>query len=158
MLLLYYCRLVLYSLSFPENILCNLHGGFILRAAVLNADGSHGVLLRINLPYGRFQLSNQRILEADKFGTKFYYKSFGLGDQHSKNHLPKPETVPFCLTQNMVDTFGPTGADRVYSCNLQAAMSILHDNRNTLLSMSKDPIINWKKHRGLSRSSLKKTH
>lgn len=107
----------------------------------------------------------------------------GLGDRHSENilldktngecvhvdfdclfdkglHLPKPETVPFRLTQNMVDAFGPTGADGVYSCNLQAAMSILRDNRDTLLSVLepfvKDPIINWKKHRGQQKTSPEK--
>lgn len=75
-------------------------------------------------------------------------------------HLPKPEVVPFRLTQNMVDAFGPTGADGVFSCNLKAAMSILRDNRATLLAVLepfvKDPIINWKKHRGQQKKAPEK--
>lgn len=70
-------------------------------------------------------------------------------------HLPKPEVVPFRLTQNMVDAFGPTGADGVYSCNLKAAMGTLRDNRDTLLSVLepfvKDPVIDWKRYRSQQR-------
>lgn len=66
-------------------------------------------------------------------------------------HLPKPEVVPFRLTQNMVDAFGPTGADGVYSSSLKAAMRTLRENRDTLLSVLepfvKDPVINWKRYR-----------
>jgi hypothetical protein len=50
-------------------------------------------------------------------------------------NLPKPEVVPFRLTQNMLDAFGPAGADGIYSGSLQAAMSTLRDNRDTLLSV-----------------------
>ena len=97
----------------------------------------------------------------------------GLGDRHSENilintatgecvhvdfdcifdkglHLPKPETVPFRLTQNMLDAFGPAGADGgVYSSSFQAALSTLRCNRDTLLSVLepfiKDPVIDWKR-------------
>jgi serine/threonine-protein kinase ATR len=51
----------------------------------------------------------------------------------------------------MVDAFGPTGADGVYSGGLQTAMRTLRDNRDTLLSVLepflKDPVIDWKRHR-----------
>lgn len=74
-------------------------------------------------------------------------------------NLPKPEVVPFRLTQNMVDAFGPSGADGVYSSNLKKAMRILRDNRDTLLSVlepfTNDPIINKSKHRGKLKSSDK---
>jgi phosphatidylinositol kinase/protein kinase (PI-3 family) len=50
-------------------------------------------------------------------------------------NLPKPEVVPFRLTQNMLDAFGPAGADGIYSGSLQVAMSTLRDNRDTLLSV-----------------------
>ena len=60
----------------------------------------------------------------------------------------------------MVDAFGPTGADGVYSCNLKVAMSILRDNRDILLSVLepfvRDPIINWKKHRGQQKKAPEK--
>jgi serine/threonine-protein kinase ATR len=51
----------------------------------------------------------------------------------------------------MVDAFGPTGADGVYSCNLKVAMGTLRENRDTLLSVLEpfveDPVINWKRYR-----------
>lgn len=69
-------------------------------------------------------------------------------------NLPKPEIVPFRLTSNIIDAFGPTGADGMYKESLKTAMTTLRDNRDTLLSVLepfvKDPIIDWKKSRGNS--------
>jgi len=63
--------------------------------------------------------------------------------------LPKPEVVPFRLTQNMLDAFGPTGADGLYAQSLQVAMGTLRNNRDTLLSVLEpfinDPVIDWMK-------------
>lgn len=71
--------------------------------------------------------------------------------------LPKPEVVPFRLTQNMLDAFGPTGADGVYSQSLQAALETLRNNRDTLLSVLepfiKDPVIDWKRQKSSQRDS-----
>ena len=65
--------------------------------------------------------------------------------------MPRPEVVPFRLTPNMIDAFGPTGAEGAYSGGLVVAMSTLRDNRDTLLSVLepflKDPVIDWKRHR-----------
>lgn len=68
--------------------------------------------------------------------------------------LPKPEVIPFRLTPNMIDGFGPVGAEGIYTESLKSAMSVLRDNRDTLISVLepflKDPIIDWKK---IGRSS-----
>jgi len=65
--------------------------------------------------------------------------------------LPKPEVVPFRLTPNMVDAFGPVGADGIYTESLKDAMGTLRSNRDTLLSVLepfiKDPVIDWKRSR-----------
>mmetsp|Transcript_21150 Transcript_21150/g.25138 ORF Transcript_21150/g.25138 Transcript_21150/m.25138 type:complete len:673 (+) Transcript_21150:1-2019(+) len=98
----------------------------------------------------------------------------GLGDRHSENilldvsngecvhvdfdcifdkglHLPRPEVVPFRLTPNMLDAFGPTGANGAFSGGLVAAMTTLRNNRDILLSVLepflKDPVIDWRRHR-----------
>jgi serine/threonine-protein kinase ATR len=75
-------------------------------------------------------------------------------------HLPKPEVVPFRLTANVLDAFGPTGADGVFSSSLKLVMGTLRDNRDTLLSVLepfiKDPIIDWKRTRS-SQSPKKPT-
>lgn len=52
----------------------------------------------------------------------------------------------------MIDAFGPVGADGIYTDSLKTSMSVLRDNRDTLLSVLepflKDPIIDWKKNKG----------
>jgi len=72
-------------------------------------------------------------------------------------NLPKPEVVPFRLSPNMIDAFGPIGADGVYTGGLKSAMTTLRDNRDTLLSVlepfTKDPIIDWKRQKSSQRTS-----
>jgi serine/threonine-protein kinase ATR len=74
--------------------------------------------------------------------------------------LPKPETVPFRLTHNMVDAFGPTGVDGVFARSLNAAMCVLRGNHDTLLSVLepfvKDPIIDWRRLRSQQKGSTHK--
>ena len=57
----------------------------------------------------------------------------------------------------MLDAFGPTGAEGLYTSGLQTAMTTLRDHRDTLLSVLepflKDPVIDWKRARGQQRSS-----
>lgn len=57
----------------------------------------------------------------------------------------------------MLDAFGPTGADGLYSSGLQTAMHTLRNNRDTLLSVLepflKDPVIDWKRHRSQQKRS-----
>jgi len=106
----------------------------------------------------------------------------GLGDRHSENilvdtksgdcvhvdfdcifdkglTLPAPEVVPFRLTPNMLDAFGPTGADGIYSGSMKNAMSVLRENRDTLLNVLepflKDPVIDWKRSRSHSQTNSK---
>merc|ERR1712176_1349933 len=95
----------------------------------------------------------------------------GLGDRHSENILietttgriihvdfdcifdkglllPRPEVIPFRLTPNMLDAFGPTGANGMYTGALTESMRTLRKNRDTLLSVLEaflnDPVINFK--------------
>lgn len=95
----------------------------------------------------------------------------GLGDRHSENILidkesgecvhvdfdcifdkglllPRPEVIPFRLTPNMLDAFGPTGADGMYTGALTESMRTLRLNKDTLLSVLEpflnDPVINFK--------------
>ena len=74
-------------------------------------------------------------------------------------NLPKPEVVPFRLSPNMIDAFGPIGADGMYTGSLKAAMTTLRDNRDTLLSVLepfiKDPIIDWKRMKSSQNRSAK---
>jgi len=51
----------------------------------------------------------------------------------------------------MLDAFGPTGADGMFSSGMECSLEVLRKNRDTLLSVLepfiKDPVIDWKKHR-----------
>ena len=94
----------------------------------------------------------------------------GLGDRHGENILfdsnsgdtvhvdlnclfdkgqrfEIPERVPFRLTQNMVDAMGVTGCDGVFRKSAEITMSILRDNRDSLMSvleaMVHDPLGEW---------------
>lgn len=71
--------------------------------------------------------------------------------------LPRPEVIPFRLTPNMIDAFGPTGADGAFSGALRSAMTTLRNNKDTLLSVLepflKDPVIDWKRQRSQQSSN-----
>lgn len=60
----------------------------------------------------------------------------------------------------MLDAFGPTGADGVYTSSLKFCMGTLRDNRDTLLSVLEpfilDPIIDWKRSRSTSQTQSPK--
>lgn len=64
----------------------------------------------------------------------------------------------------MIDAFGPTGTDGVYSSSLKLAMTTLRHNRDTLLSVLepfiKDPIIDWKRTRSTQspKKMISKVH
>ncbi|SNX82494.1 related to serine-protein kinase atr [Melanopsichium pennsylvanicum] len=109
----------------------------------------------------------------------------GLGDRHGENILfdsnsgdtvhvdlnclfdkgqrfEIPERVPFRLTQNMVDAMGVTGCDGVFRKSAEITMSILRDNRDSLMSvleaMVHDPLGEWSvpEERHRSKNSGKK--
>ncbi|KAJ1032614.1 hypothetical protein NDA16_000637 [Ustilago loliicola] len=110
----------------------------------------------------------------------------GLGDRHGENILfdsnsgdtvhvdlnclfdkgqrfEIPERVPFRLTQNMVDAMGVTGCDGVFRKSAEITMSILRDNRDSLMSvleaMVHDPLGEWSvpEDRHRCKSSTKKS-
>ncbi|ORZ11293.1 hypothetical protein BCR41DRAFT_110660 [Lobosporangium transversale] len=96
----------------------------------------------------------------------------GLGDRHGENLLfdhrngdivhvdfnclfeqgktfPKPERVPFRLTQNMVDAMGLAGYEGVYRLACEQTLSVFRDNMESLVSVLEgflhDPLVEWAK-------------
>ncbi|KAG9097745.1 serine/threonine-protein kinase M1 [Ceratobasidium sp. 370] len=94
----------------------------------------------------------------------------GLGDRHGENLLfdtvngdvvhvdlnclfergatfEIPETVPFRLTQNMVDGFGVTGVEGAFRTACEVTMQLLRDNYGPLISVLDafvhDPLVEW---------------
>ena len=70
--------------------------------------------------------------------------------------MPRPEVIPFRLTPNMIDAFGPTGSDGLYTGALVESMKTLRQNRDTLLSVLepflKDPVINFQSSKNQQKS------
>lgn len=66
------------------------------------------------------------------------------------------QVIPFRLTPNMLDAFGPTGADGMYTGALIESMRTLRKNRDTLLSVLEpflnDPVINFKSSKSQQKS------
>ena len=58
-----------------------------------------------------------------------------------------PEIVPFRLTPNMIDAFGLSGYEGVYREVSNVCMSLLRQNRATLMSVLEsflhDPLVEW---------------
>lgn len=61
--------------------------------------------------------------------------------------LSVPETVPFRLTRDIVDGFGPTGTDGAFTVAAQTTAEILRENSNTLITVLSaivaDPLYSW---------------
>merc|ERR1719369_2310127 len=94
----------------------------------------------------------------------------GLGDRHTNNILidnssgelvhidlgvafeqgkilPTPETIPFRLTRDIVDGFGPAGVEGVFRRCCERSMGVLRDNKSAILTVLEvlvhDPLYNW---------------
>ncbi|KAF9435330.1 serine/threonine-protein kinase M1 [Entomortierella beljakovae] len=65
--------------------------------------------------------------------------------------FPKPERVPFRLTQNMVDAMGLSGYDGVYRLMCEQTLGIFRDNTESLVSVLDgflhDPLVEWAKNK-----------
>ena len=96
----------------------------------------------------------------------------GLGDRHMENinvdttsgqtvHVDMnclfnkgetfewPEVVPFRLSHNMVDAFGPLGVEGPYRISCEVALAVMRRERDVLMSMLRpfvfDPLLDWTK-------------
>jgi serine/threonine-protein kinase ATR len=99
----------------------------------------------------------------------------GLGDRHGENilideasgdavfidfaclfdkglTLRDPEVVPFRLTQNVIDAFGPAGPEGVYRRVCEITLGVLRKNQGTILSVMDtllhDPLVEWTRQEG----------
>jgi len=61
--------------------------------------------------------------------------------------LARPEIVPFRLTPELVDAFGLTGVEGSFRRTMEVSMTVLRENRDTLLSVLepflRDPTVAW---------------
>ena len=61
--------------------------------------------------------------------------------------LNTPETIPFRLTRDVVDGFGPNGTDGTFTTAARATLNVLRGNTSTLLTVLSavvsDPLYKW---------------
>jgi len=96
----------------------------------------------------------------------------GLGDRHLENinvdttngdtfhvdmnclfnkgeTMEVPEVVPFRLTHNMVDAFGPLGIEGPFRISCEIALKVMRKERDVLMSVLRpfvfDPLVDWAK-------------
>merc|ERR1711874_951252 len=94
----------------------------------------------------------------------------GLGDRHTNNILidkatgelvhidlgvafdqgkvlPMPEKIPFRLTRDIVDGFGPSGVEGTFRKTCERSMAVLRENKSAILTVVEvlvhDPLYNW---------------
>ena len=109
----------------------------------------------------------------------------GLGDRHLENinvdtttgdtfhvdmnclfnkgeTLAVPEVVPFRLTHNMVDVFGPVGVEGPFRIACEIALKVMRDEKDVLMSMLRpfiyDPLVDWAKGSKTGGVDTGKTH
>ncbi|VDP56568.1 unnamed protein product [Heligmosomoides polygyrus] len=66
---------------------------------------------------------------------------------HKGEYLPVREVVPFRLTRNMINGFGPTGVEGPFRRSCESTLRVMRDNKDTLLTVIQtfvhDPLLEW---------------
>ncbi|KIH68308.1 FATC domain protein [Ancylostoma duodenale] len=66
---------------------------------------------------------------------------------HKGEYLPVREVVPFRLTRNMVNGFGPTGVEGSFRRSCESTLRVMRENKDTLLTVIQtfvhDPLLEW---------------
>jgi len=88
---------------------------------------------------------SHNILINEKTGEVVHI-DFGIVFEQGKL-LTSPETIPFRLTRDIVDGFGPCGTEGIFSCAAERTMLTLRENANPLLTILSavvsDPLYKW---------------
>lgn len=125
--------------------------------ARLNFTRTHAVVCMIGFAIGLGDRHLENILIRTTDG-KVVHVDFNCIFWHGLT-LPKPEVVPFRLTQNIVDAFGLTGYNGVFSKVAELTLGVLRRNRETLKGVLEsfliDPHVEWSS--GSASSSAAKT-
>jgi len=94
----------------------------------------------------------------DQATGEIVHIDFGIAFDKGKI-LPTPELVPFRLTNDIVDGFGPTGVEGVFRKNCERTMRVLRENKDNLLTVLEvlvhDPLCDWSV--GPSKAAAKQT-
>merc|ERR1712183_353072 len=73
----------------------------------------------------------QNIL-IDKITAEVIHIDLGIAFEQGKI-LPTPETIPFRLTRDIVDGFGPAGGEGVFRRCCERSMGVLRENKSAIL-------------------------
>eukprot|EP00093_Oithona_nana_P014753 14753.XXX_548243_546328_1 [CDS] Oithona nana genome sequencing. len=82
----------------------------------------------------------------DKYSAELVHIDLGIAFEQGKI-LPTPETVPFRLTRDIIDGFGPSGVEGTFRKSAEATMRVLRSNKDAILTILEvlmfDPLYNW---------------
>ncbi len=87
----------------------------------------------------------QNIL-IDKHSAEMIHIDLGIAFEQGKI-LPTPETVPFRLTRDIIDGFGPSGVEGTFRRCAETTLKVLRANKESILTILEvliyDPLYNW---------------
>lgn len=82
----------------------------------------------------------------DKHTAEVIHIDLGIAFEQGKI-LPTPETVPFRLTRDIIDGFGPCGVEGTFRKCAETTLKVLRANKESILTILEvlmfDPLYNW---------------
>merc|ERR1712117_529396 len=70
----------------------------------------------------------------DNFNAEIIHIDLGVAFEQGRI-LPTPETIPFRLTRDIVDGFGPCGVEGTFRKSAEAVMQVLRSNQESILTI-----------------------
>merc|ERR1712029_247900 len=120
---------------------------------------SSGVLLERRLAYTRSAAASSMIgyvlglgdrhmqnILIDKSTAELIHIDLGIAFEQGKI-LPTPERVPFRLTRDIVDGFGPCGVEGTFRQSCEVTLKVLKSHRDVVMTLLEvlmfDPLFTW---------------
>ena len=87
-------------------------------------------------------------LLLDKNNGKILHIDFGDCFEVAMTREKFPEKIPFRLTRMLINAMEVTGIEGTYRCTCESVMSVLRNNKDSLLAVLEafvyDPLLNWR--------------
>ena len=120
---------------------------------------SPGVLLERRLAYTRSAATSSMVgyilglgdrhmqnILIDKSTAELIHIDLGIAFEQGKI-LPTPERIPFRLTQDIVDGFGPCGVEGTFRRSCEVTLNVLKAHRDVVMTLLEvlmfDPLFAW---------------
>ena len=85
-------------------------------------------------------------LDGDRFDLVRWGVCIGVAFEQGRI-LPTPETIPFRLTRDIVDGFGPSGVEGTFRKCCESTMRVLREGKDDIMTilevLAHDPLYTW---------------